>query len=97
MALDTLKLPVSFHGAIVAYQRADGGTIIWEKFVMKKIGILDAAPTSDQEYEAAVEHYLGEIRLLQQQMDVDQREIEALRMETDATITQLMQTLKMAA
>lgn len=64
---------------------------------MEKTGILDAAPTSDKEYEASVEHYFSKIRLLQQQMDADQREIEALRTETDATITQLMQTLKMAA
>ena len=73
------------------------GTMILEEIVMEKTLTLDGTPTSDQEYEASVEHYFSEIRLLQQQMDEDQREIEALRMETDATIASIMQTLKMAA
>jgi len=73
------------------------GTIILEEIVMEKTVTLDVTPTSDQEYEAAVDHYFGEIRLLQQQMDEDRREIAALRMETDATIADIMQTLKMAA
>ncbi len=64
---------------------------------MEKTVTLDVTPTSDQENEAAAEHYFGEIRLLQQQMDADRREIEALRMETDAAIADIMWTLKMAA
>lgn len=63
---------------------------------METTAILDTTPTSDKEYEAISEHYLGKIKLLQQQMDHDQRDIEAMRIETDAMLANVMQTLKVA-
>lgn len=57
---------------------------------------LEAMAHSDQEYEAISEHYLGKIKLLQQQMDHDQQDIEAMRAETDAMLATVMQTLKAA-
>lgn len=63
---------------------------------METTAILNTTPTSDKEYEAISEHYLGKIKLLQQQMDHDQRDIEAMRTETDAMLARVMQTLKAA-
>ena len=63
---------------------------------MEKTAILDATPTSDKEYEAISEHYLSKIRLLQQQMDQDQQDIEAMRAETDATLADIMRMLRTA-
>ena len=63
---------------------------------MEKTSILEATPTSDKEYEAISEHYLGKIKLLQKQMDQDQQDIESMRAETDAILANIMQTLKAA-
>ncbi len=63
---------------------------------MEKTANLDTTPTSDKEYEAMSEHYLGKIKLLQQQMDQDQQDIEAMRAETDAMLASIMRTLKAA-
>ena len=45
-------------------------------------------------YEATFDHYLGEIKRLQRQMDSDQRDIEALQAETRAILADIMETLK---
>jgi len=54
------------------------------------------AAKTDAEYEAMVDQHLAAIKLMQQKMDEDQQEIETLRAETDAIITNIMQTLKVA-
>ena len=63
---------------------------------MEITATFDAKPTSDKEYEAISEHYLGKIKLLQQQMDQDQQDIEAMRAETDATLADIMRMLRVA-
>ena len=63
---------------------------------MDKIVTLDGTSNADAEYEAAIDGYLGGLRLLQDQMKEDQQEIETLRVETDAILTDIMQTLKAA-
>ncbi len=57
---------------------------------------LDTKPKTDAEYEAMVDHDLSRLKQMQQQMDNDQQEIESLRAETDAIITDIMRTLKVA-
>ena len=63
---------------------------------MENDTILDVVPgsASDQEYEAIVDRNIARLKLMQQRMDDDQREIEMLRAETDAAIESVMQTLK---
>ena len=63
---------------------------------MDKTVTLDVAPNVDAEYESTIDLYLGEVKLLQARMKEDQREIETLRAETDAILTDIMQTLKAA-
>ncbi len=55
---------------------------------------LDTKPKTDAEYEARVEHDLNQLKQMQQKMNEDQQEIETLRAETDAIITDIMRTLK---
>lgn len=65
---------------------------------MENTTTLDVMPASasDKEYEAIVDHHLATIKLMQQKMDDDQREIEVLRAETDAILANVMRTLKAA-
>ncbi len=65
---------------------------------MENTTTLDVMPTSasDKEYEAISEHYLSKIKMLQQQMDQDGHEIQAMRTETDSIIENIMQMLKAA-
>ena len=56
----------------------------------------DKTPITDAEYEAIVDHNLNTLKLMQQKMDEDQREIEAMRAETDAILADLMRSLKAA-
>ncbi len=53
-----------------------------------------SAAKTDADYEAIVDHDLGRLKQMQQKMDDDQREIETLRAETDAIITDIMRALK---
>lgn len=55
---------------------------------------LNKAPLTDAEYEAIVDQHLAQLKLMQRKMDDDQREIEALRAETDATLADIMKTLQ---
>lgn len=63
---------------------------------MDKTASLDVMPisASDKEYEAISEHYMSKIKTLQHQMDQDRHEIQAMRMETDSVIENIMQMLK---
>lgn len=65
---------------------------------METTTTLDVMPASasDKEYEAISEHYLSKIKMLQQQMDQDRHEIQAMRTETDSIIENIMQMLKAA-
>ncbi len=54
------------------------------------------AAKTDAEYEAMVDHDLSRLKQMQQKMDEDQQEIEIMRAETDAIITNIMRTLKVA-
>lgn len=63
---------------------------------MDKTVTLDVAPNVDAEYESTIDQYLGEAKLLQEQMKKDQREIETLRAETDVILMDIMRTLKAA-
>jgi len=54
----------------------------------------DAEPTTDAEYEAMVDHYLNQLKQMQQKMDEDQQEIEIMRAETDAILSDIMRALK---
>ena len=56
----------------------------------------DKTPTTDAEYEALVDHNLSRLKLMLQKMNEDQREIEAMRAETDAVLADLMRSLKAA-
>ena len=56
----------------------------------------DKTPTTDAEYEAIVDHNLSRLKLMQQKMDEDQREIETMRAETDAVLADLMRSFKAA-
>jgi uncharacterized membrane protein (DUF106 family) len=64
--------------------------------IMETTFTLDTKPKTDAEYEAMVDHDLSRLKQMQQQMDNDQQEIESLRAETDAIITDIMRTLKVA-
>jgi peptidoglycan hydrolase CwlO-like protein len=57
---------------------------------MEKTTTLDATPDERAKYEAEIDHYLAEIERIQKQMAQDQREIEKLRAETRAMLTQLI-------
>ena len=65
---------------------------------MENIPTLDVTPTSalDKEYEAISEHDMSKIKMLQHQMDQDRHQIQAMRMETDSSIENIMQMLKAA-
>ena len=65
---------------------------------MENIATLDVVPMSatDKEYEAIVDQNLAKLKLMQQRMDEDQREIETLRAENDAILSDIMRTLKAA-
>lgn len=52
------------------------------------------APMTDAEYEAIVDQNLGQLKLMQQMLDEDQREIETLRAENDSILSDIMRTLK---
>ena len=56
----------------------------------------EKTPTTDAEYEAIVDYNLSRLKQMQQKMDDDQREIETLRAETDAVLSDLMRSLKAA-
>jgi len=61
-----------------------------------KTTTLAATPNTDAEYEAAIDQYLSEMKRMTGRMAEQQQEIEALRAETDAIITDIMQMLKAA-
>ncbi len=63
---------------------------------MEKSATLDVSPKTDTEHGAAVDFYLGSMKLIQTQMEADRQEIKTLRAETDAIITDIMRTLKAA-
>jgi hypothetical protein len=50
---------------------------------------LEAVPKADAEYEAAIDNLIVEMKRIREQMTDDQREIERLRAETRAILTQL--------
>ena len=54
----------------------------------------EKTPTTDADYEAIVDRNLSRLKLMQQQMDEDQREIETMRAEADAVLADLMRSLK---
>ncbi len=55
---------------------------------------LNKAPMTDAEYEAIVDQHLAQLKLMQQKMDEDQREIETLRAQNDSILFDIMRTLK---
>ena len=57
---------------------------------------LERTPVTDSDYEAVVDRNLIQLKLMQQKMDEDQREIETMRAETDAILADLMRALKAA-
>lgn len=63
---------------------------------MEKTVGLDVTPHSDTEYQSFIDQHLSNMVLLQSRMKEDQREIETLRAETDAILTNVMQMLKAA-
>ncbi len=54
---------------------------------------LEMTPTTDAEYEAVIDQYIGQMKLMQKQMDEDRHEIETLRSGTDAILADIFQTL----
>ena len=54
----------------------------------------EKTPATDADYEAIVDYNLNRLKLMQQKMDEDQREIETMRAETDAVLADLMRSLK---
>lgn len=56
----------------------------------------EKTPTTDADYEAIVDRNLSRLKQIQQKMDEDQREIEAMRAETDVVLADLMRSLKTA-
>lgn len=56
----------------------------------------EKTPTTDADYEAIVDRNLSHLKLMQQKMDEDQREIETMRAETDAILADIMHMLKVA-
>ena len=63
---------------------------------MEKTISMDTTPRSDIEYQSLIDQHLSNMVLLQLRMTEDQREIETLRAETDAILTNVMQMLKAA-
>ncbi len=61
---------------------------------MGKVFTPEVMPSVDAEYKSAIDQYIGEIKIIQVQMNKDQREIEMLRAETDVALASIMQTLK---
>ncbi len=57
---------------------------------------LERTPMADADYEAIVDRNLGQLKLMQQKMDEDQREIETMRAENDTILADLMRSLKAA-
>lgn len=76
-------------------RNAAHGTIDFGGNFMETI-TLDRTPTTDADYEAIVDHNLSRLKQIQQKMDEDQQEIEAMRAETDVILAELMQSLKTA-
>lgn len=76
-------------------RNARRGTIDFGGNFMETI-TLDRTPTTDADYEAIVDRNLSRLKQIQQKMDEDQREIEAMRTETDAVLAELMRSLKVA-
>ena len=72
------------------------GIISLRSIVMEKTISMDTTPRSDTEYQSLIDQHLSNMVLLQLRMTEDQREIETLRAETDAILTNVMQMLKAA-
>ena len=51
--------------------------------------IVEVAPNTDAEYEAAIDNMIAEMERIRERMADDQREIECLRVGTRAALTQL--------
>ncbi len=69
--------------------------MLLEVIVMETTVTRDATPRmTDAEYEAIVDQNLARLKLMQQKMDEEQREIEMLRAENDSILSNIMRTLK---
>ena len=56
---------------------------------MAEMTLNQVSPQTDAEYELAIEHCLEEMKRLRVQMNADQVDIDRLRMETQAILTEL--------
>ncbi len=56
---------------------------------MEKTTAFDAPAHADAEYEAAIDHLMGEMRLINQDMEERQHRIEQLQAETGAMLANL--------